>query len=113
MAAIPQAFTPVAAVLLTTFADPIYTVPAGEEQSVSIRVTNFSAAITAVTLWMVPPAGVRGDQHLRCKDLALAAKDTKDLEIALPLPPGTKIFLAAGAVTSIAASIAGTRNPLV
>ena len=103
---------PVAAVLLTTFAAPVYTVPNGEEQSLSIRATNYSGANAAVTLWLAPTNGAAADQYLRCKDLVLASKETKDLEIALPCPPGTRVFIAASAATSIAASIVGTRQSL-
>lgn len=112
MPAAQLSIPPVAAILLTTFAAPVHTVPNGEEQSLSIRATNYTAGNVAVTLWLAPAGAAAADQYLRCKDLVLAAKETKDLEIALPCPPGTRVYIAASAATSISASIVGTRQSL-
>lgn len=96
-------------VLLTTYAAPLYTCPNNEDNSVSVRLTNYSGAAATATLWLVPNGGARGDAHLRLKDFSIAAKDSKDVEVALTMRSGDSLFIAASAATSITASITGTR----
>ncbi|TPG14367.1 hypothetical protein [Sphingomonas oligophenolica] len=106
------AIAPVHAVLATNTVAPLLTVPAGEENAVSVRVTNYTAVASTVSLWLVPVGEVLADKHRRLADWPLKAKESKDAEVALPLPPGARLYVAAGAVTTIAASIVGTRNIL-
>jgi hypothetical protein len=105
----PLSIAATSAVLLTTFAAPVHIVPATEEQSVSVRVSNFTTAAANVTLWMVPSGEALGNQHLRLKDFLLPAKDSKDVEVALALRPGAQLYIAASAGASIAAQVTGTR----
>lgn len=105
----PLSIVATSAVLLTTFAAPVHSVPATEEQAVSVRVTNITTTAANVTLWMVPDGEVLADRHLRLKDFLLAPKESKDVEVALALRPGTRLYIAGSAATSLVAQVTGTR----
>ena len=104
--------TPIAATLTTDTAAPLLTVPAGEERSVSVRVTNYSVADSTVSIWMVPSGEVLADKHRRLASWPLAKNVTEDPEIALAMSPGVKLYVAAGAANSISCSITGTRSAI-
>ncbi len=106
------AITPVHAILPTIAAGAFFTVPAGEENAVALRLTNYSGAAVTVSLWLVPAGEVLASKHYRLAGWKLAPATSEDPEIALPLPPGASLYATASVANSVAASLTGTRRSL-
>ena len=90
----------------------LHTVPAGEEQTLSMNVAGVGGADTAFSLWIVPAGEARGTQHARALDYPIFIREIRTLLDDVSLPSGCAIWVAAGAAALVTVQLTGRRRPI-
>lgn len=84
-------------------------VPAGEEWSIDLRVTNVTSVEALYRLVLGPTSDVAAGTP-RGFDFKIPANESRDIEVKLTVPAGYRLFDRASAANALAVSVTGRKR---